>query len=43
MTRRNAADTVVPIKPPTSRKVGMSLMMPADMAMSTDSPTTIVE
>ena len=43
MTRRNVAETVVPMSPPNSWNAGMSLTTPALIAMRTDSATTIVE
>ena len=43
MTSRKIADTLVPISPPISWNPGMSLTIPAESAIRTDSPTTIVE
>ena len=43
MMRRNVAETAVPMRPPISWRVGMSLTIEAEMAITTDSSTTIVE
>ena len=43
MTRRKIAETLVPMRPPISWKVGMSLTMPAEIAIRIDRATTIVE
>jgi hypothetical protein len=43
MTSRNVPETAVPMRPPTCRAAGMSLMIPAEIATRTVRPTTIVE
>ncbi len=43
ISSRKSAETLVPISPPISRKVGMSLMNPAERAITRESATTIVE
>ena len=43
MTSRNVAETVVPMTPPIDWRAGTSLTKAADMAMTTESATTIVE
>ena len=43
ISSRKTADTLVPISPPISRKLGMSLMNPAERAITTERATTTVE